>query len=64
MSLLQILVVVSGLLCSLVAFVVMRYPQARRSQFRSADGFSVPTSIAVALIVASVFFIIAYRAGS
>jgi len=57
------LLVASGLLSSLVTYVVMRYPQARRSQFRSADGFSVPTSLAVALIVASVFFIIAYRAG-
>lgn len=58
------ILVASGLLSSLVTYVIMRFPQARRSQFRGADGFSVPTSLVVALIVAAVFIIIAYRAGS
>jgi len=55
MNLLQILIVLSGIFASLVTFVLMRYPQTRRVQFRSYAGFSFMNSLLGSLLIFAVF---------
>lgn len=45
----QILILVVALTTSPILFLIMRYPQFRRSQFRDSDPFSFSVSLLCAL---------------
>ncbi len=51
MNALQILIWVVALLLSLVVFLVMRYPDLRREQYRGSDPFSWGQSLLAAFAI-------------
>jgi hypothetical protein len=51
----QLLILFAGVGVSGVTFVLMRYPQARREQFRSDTGFSLAVSAGVAIAMLAAF---------
>jgi hypothetical protein len=50
MSAAQLLIGVIGLTTSVIAFVLMRFPQHRREQYRG-QAFSIPASLAAAAVI-------------
>ena len=59
----QQLILVVGLVATGVTFVLMRYPQTRRPQFRGLAGLSLPVSLMGALIMLAMFCGIVYIQG-
>jgi hypothetical protein len=62
MSAAQLLIAVVGLTASIVTFVLMRYPQHRREQYRGRP-FSVTASLITAAIVLTACLIMAWAQG-
>ncbi|MFN0059750.1 MAG: hypothetical protein ACKVX7_14930 [Planctomycetota bacterium] len=62
MSAAQLLILVVGLVASMSAFVLMRFPQHRRAQYRGAP-FSLRASLVVAAFVLALCLVLVLAQG-
>jgi hypothetical protein len=62
MSPAQLLIAVVGLTVSVVTFVLMRYPQHRREQYRGS-AFSITASLVMATIVLAACLVMVWAQG-
>jgi hypothetical protein len=63
MDTLRLLILLIGFIASGIIFALMRYPQARRPQFRNMGRFSLAGALTGSLIMFTAFAAIAYMQG-
>jgi uncharacterized membrane protein YeaQ/YmgE (transglycosylase-associated protein family) len=59
----QVLITIVGLVTAIVTFYLLRFPHARRPQFRQYGAFSLATSLVGAAVVLAFCLLLAYLQG-